>query len=130
MCEDQKCFKRVGFPDFYHPTENNINNAGFPSYHMMPANVCNYNRFLPDFHDYHWWPGYRGFGHYPEHFHGHKPMPDPMIPVLPPDVHAIDVFGKDGIKFNGTHMMEPFYLADSQVLHETNTLTCMFPAVQ
>jgi len=27
-------------------------------------------------------------------------------------------------------MMEPFYLADSQVLHETNTLTCMFPAVQ
>lgn len=130
MCEDQKCFKRVGFPDFYHPTENNINNSGFPSYHMRPANVCNYNRFLPDFHDYHWWPGYRGFGHYPEHFHGHKPMPDPMIPVLPPDVHAIDVFGKDGIKFNGTHMGEPFYLADSQVLHETNTLTCMFPAVQ
>jgi len=85
MCENPKCFKRVGFPDFYHPTENNINNAGFPSYHMMPANVCNYNRFLPDFHDYHWWPGYRGFGHYPEHFHGHMPMPDPMVPVLPPD---------------------------------------------
>lgn len=129
-CEDCKKFKRVGFPDFYHPTENNINNAGFPSYHMMPANVCNYNRFLPDFHDYHWWPGYRGFGHYPEHFHGHTPVPDPSVPVLPPDVHAIDTFGKDGIKFNGTHMDEPFYLADSQVLHETNTLTCMFPAVQ
>ena len=97
---------------------------------MQPANVNNYNRFLPDFHDYHWWPGYRGFGRYPEHFHGYMPLPDPSIPVLPPDPHAIDTFGKDGIKYNGTHMGEPAYLADSQVLHETNTITCMFPAVQ
>ena len=58
------------------------------------------------------------------------PLPDPSIPVLPPDPHAIDTFGKDGIKYNGTHMGEPAYLADSQVLHETNTITCMFPAVQ
>lgn len=128
--EDPKKFKRVCFPDFYHPTANNINNAGFPSYYMQPANVNNYNRFLPDFHDYHWWPGYRGFGRYPEHFHGYMPLPDPSIPVLPPDQHAIDTFGKDGIKYNGTHMGEPAYLADSQVLHETNTITCMFPAVQ
>lgn len=128
--EDPKKFKRVGFPDFYHPTANNINNAGFPSYYMQPANVNNYNRFLPDFHDYHWWPGYRGFGRYPEHFHGYTPQPDPTVPVLPPDIHAIDTFGKDGIKYNGTHMGELAYLADSQVLHETNAITCMFPAVQ
>jgi hypothetical protein len=67
----RKKFKRVGFPEFYHPTAHNINCAGFPSYHMEPANVCNYDRFMPDFHDPHWWPGFRGFGMFPERFHDH-----------------------------------------------------------
>lgn len=66
-----KPFKRVGFPEFYHPSHHNINNCGFPSYHMKPANMCNYDRFEPDFHDFHWWPGYRGFGLRPERFHDH-----------------------------------------------------------
>ena len=69
--EDRKKFRRVGFPEMYGPTAYNINNAGFPSYHMEPANVCNYDRFLPDFHDYHMWPGFRGFGIHPERFHDH-----------------------------------------------------------
>lgn len=50
---------------------------------MSPANLCNYDRFEPDFHSFHWWPGYRGFGLHPEHFHDHcchlqhGPKPDP-----------------------------------------------------
>ena len=71
MCP--KPFKRVGFPEFYHPTAHSINNSGFSSYHMSPANLCNYDRFVPDFHGFHWWPGYRGFGLHPEHFHDHCP---------------------------------------------------------
>lgn len=71
-CRDKGCkCQRIGFPDFYHPTHHNINNTGFPGYHMAPANMCNYDRFTPDFHDFHWWPGYRGFGIYPDHFHEH-----------------------------------------------------------
>ena len=78
-------FKRVGFPEFYHPEHHNINNCGFPSYHMLPANMPNYDRFEPDFHDFHWWPGYRGFGFRPEHFHDHcchiqhGPRPKPSL---------------------------------------------------
>lgn len=109
--EDRKEFKRVGFPEFYHPTAHNINNAGFPSYHMEPANVWNYDRFLPDFHDFHWWPGFRGFGVRPEHFHDH--------------------FGNMLSYRNPDHKKEynPWYLADTSVLNEKNTISCMFPAM-
>ena len=87
-CCDHSCKKqKVGFPDFYHPTPYNINNTGFPSFHAVPANICNYDRFSPDFHDFHWWPGYRGFGIYPEHFHEycghmhwHGPKPSHFYP--------------------------------------------------
>lgn len=109
--EDKKKFRRVGFPDFYRPTAHNINNAGFPSYHMQPANACNYDRFLPDFHDFHWWPGFRGFGLHPEHFHdtcGHMWGMGPK-PIMEVPEH-------------------PWYLADSQVLSTANTISCMFPA--
>jgi hypothetical protein len=84
-------FKRVGFPEFFRPDHHNINNAGYPSYYMEPANVHNYDRFIPDFHDYHWWPGYRGFGLRPERFHdwcphvhhGPHPYPCPIDPFNP-----------------------------------------------
>ena len=114
--EDKKKFRRVGFPDFYRPTAHNINNAGFPSYHMHPANACNYDRFLPDFHDFHWWPGFRGFGIHPEHFHDHCGHmfgmgPKPYAPFDEHDIH-------------------PWYLADSKVLANANTISCMFPAME
>lgn len=166
-CHDHehRKFQRVGFPDFYHPTAHNINNAGFSSYHMAPANMCNYDKFSPDFHDFHWWPGYRGFGIYPEHFHeycghmhwhGTKPShfyphchnhhepffhgydhhgiehckPEPFDQWLHPEYVPQDIFGKENVILNHPHPYQPYYLADSQVLNETNTLTCMFPAVQ
>lgn len=180
-CCDHDCPKRqrVGFPDFYHPTAHNINNIGFPRYHMAPANICNYDNFSPDFHDFHWWPGYRGFGLYPEHFHEHcghmhwhgprpshyyphchnhhhpvmlgrkwpEPMyepffhgydhhgiphckPDPFDNWLHPEYVPVDVFGKENVVLNHPHPYAPYYLCDSQVLNEKNTLTCMFPAVQ
>lgn len=154
-------FLRVGFPEFYHPTHNNINNAGFPSYHMRPANMCNYDRFEPDFHAFHWWPGYRGFGLHPEHFHDHcchlqhGPKPKPsmcgfepfghwhhgcdchMNPPLPPcaepwhpEPEPYDIFGRTMEDHRHPNPYLPYYLADSQVLNEKNTLTCFFPAVQ
>lgn len=170
-------YLRVGFPEFYHPSHNNINCSGFPSYHMRPANLCNYDRFSPDFHDFHWWPGYRGFGLHPEHFHDHcchlqhgpRPKPsmcgfhpfgpwpewggflppmgphhyhgfypiDPMHPTLPPcaephhpEPEPYDIFGKPMEDHRHPNPMMPYYLADSQVLNEKNTITCFFPAVQ
>lgn len=174
-CDDRK-HQRIGFPDFYHPTPHNINNTGFPTYHMAPANICNYDHFSPDFHDFHWWPGYRGFGLHPEHFHEHcghmhwhgpRPShfypychnhahypgckwPEPFEPFfhgydhhgiehckpepfdnwLHPEYVPVDVFGKENVVLNHPHPYAPFYLCDSQVLDEENTLTCMFPAVQ
>jgi len=174
-CEKECKHQRIGFPDFYHPTAHNINNIGFPAYHMAPANICNYDKFSPDFHDFHWWPGYRGFGLHPEHFHeycGHmhwhgprpshyyphchnhfpgckfpEPIyepffhgydhhgiahckPDPFDNWFHPEYVPADVFGKENVVLNHPHPYAPFYLADSQVLNEKNTLTCMFPAVQ
>ena len=111
--EDKKKFRRVGFPDYYLPTAHNINNSGFPSYHMMPASKHNYDEFLPDFHGFHWWPGFRGFGMHPEHF---RPIPE-------------DMWGKHGIFPNHPHEYNPYYLADSNVMHEVNTITCLFPAM-
>lgn len=157
-------FQRIGFPDFYHPTHNNINNSGFPSYHMAPANICNYDKFSPNFHDFHIWPGYRGFGIHPEHFHeycghmhwhGTRPSnfyppchnhqepffhgydhygikhckPEPFDQWLHPEYVPADIFGKENVVLNHPHQYQPFYLADSQVLNEKNTLTCMFPAM-
>ena len=151
-----KPFLKVGFPEFYHPSKCNINNAGFPSYHMRPANLCNYDRFEPDFHDFHWWPGYRGFGLHPEHFHDHcphlwhgpKPKPsccgfnctcDPHIghtyvpaceqPYFPKN-EPYDIYGRPVEDHSHQNPLMPYYLADSQVLNEKNTLTCLFPAVQ
>lgn len=159
-------FKRVGFPEFYRPSHYNINNAGFPSYHMAPANMCNYDRFAPDFHDFHWWPGYRGFGLHPEHFHDHcchlqhgpRPKPsccgfepwcaDPHVghTHMPCDYHfnhvppcaepfhpfpePYDIYGRPMEDHRHPNPYMPYYLADSQVLNEKNTLTCFFPAVQ
>lgn len=114
--------KRIGFPDFYHPTEHNINNIGFPKYHCDPANICNYDKFLPDFHDFHWWPGYRGFGVRPEHFHDH-------CGKLHWNGLPYDMFGKREITLNHHHDLEPFYLADSQVMNVPNWITCLFPAM-
>ena len=168
-CDCRK-HQKIGFPDFYHPTAHNIHNCGIPCYHMAPANMCNYDKFSPDFHDFHWWPGYRGFGIYPEHFHeycghmhwhGPKPShyyphchnhhdpycwepfyhgydhhgiahckPEPFDTWLHPEYVPADIFGKSNVVLNHPHPYEPYYLADSQVLNQTNTLTCMFPAVQ
>ena len=155
-----KPFLRVGFPEFYNPTHNNINNAGFSSYHMRPANLCNYDKFEPDFHDFHWWPGYRGFGLHPEHFHDHcchiqhgpRPKPsccgfecwepwqdcchhcEPHFPSCAEPYHPVpepyDIYGRPVEDHRHPDPYLPYYLADSQVLNEKNTLTCMFPAVQ
>lgn len=162
-CEDKphlKPFLRVGFPEFYRPTHNNINNAGFPSYHMRPANLCNYDRFEPDFHDFHWWPGYRGFGLHPEHFHDHcchiqhgpRPKPsccgfecwepwhdcchhcEPYFPSCAEPYHPVpepyDIYGRPVEDHIHPDPYFPYYLADSQILNEKNTITCIFPAVQ
>lgn len=152
-------FKRVGFPEFYRPEHHNINNAGFPSYHMMPANMCNYDRFEPDFHDFHWWPGFRGFGLHPERFHDHcphiqhgpRPKPsqcgfepwcnpiDPHIGhehvpacALPhfPESEPYDIYGRPVEDHRHPNPFLPYYLADSQVTNVKNVITCMFPAVQ
>ena len=155
-------FKRVGFPEYYMPQHHNINNAGFPSYNMLPANLHNYDRFVPDFHGYHWWPGYRGFGIHPERFHGgphhhvhnHLPHPyfgdpygpresihhNPFITPEPtegpcwepyhPDFVPIDIYGKPAEDHSHQNPWSPWYLADSQVVHESNVVTCFFPAVQ
>ena len=117
-----KPFMRVGFPEFYNPQHHNINCAGFPSYHMMPANLHNYDRFMPDFHSFHWWPGFRGFGLHPEHFHDHcmhiqhGPKPVPTCCDCECE-HKCDECE-----------MLPYYLADSEVLAEKNTFSCIFPA--
>lgn len=170
-CHDHKKHQRIGFPDFYHPSAHNINNCGIPCYHMAPANLCNYDKFVPDFHDFHWWPGYRGFGVFPEHFHeycghmhwhGPRPShyyphchnhhfgphccepffhgydhhgithckPEPFDQWLHPEYVPADVFGKENVVLNHPHPYQPYYLCDSQVLNQKNTLTCMFPAVQ
>lgn len=166
-----KPFLRVGFPEFYVPTHYNINCSGFPSYHMRPANLCNYDRFAPDFHDFHWWPGFRGFGLHPEHFHDHcphlwhgprpkpsccgfhphdchecPPMPHEPFPYAPelhgpvpvppcaepfhPMLEPYDIYGRTIEDHRHPNPFLPYYLADSQVLNEKNTLTCFFPAVQ
>ena len=135
-----KPFMRVGFPEFYHPTAHNINNVGFPSYHMRPANLCNYDRFEPDFHDFHWWPGYRGFGLHPEHFHDHcchiqhGPRPKPSChgfePWEPFMQEPYDIYGRPVVDFRPIDPFNPVYLADSQPTIEKNTITCFFPAVQ
>lgn len=154
-----KPFIRVGFPEFYQPTPNNINNAGFPSYYMKPANMYNYDRFAPDFHDFHWWPGYRGFGLHPEHFHDHcphlwhGPRPKPSHcgfepwcnPIDPhighehvpacaqphhPEPEPYDIYGRPAEDHRHPNPFLPYYLADSQVTNVKNVITCMFPAVQ
>lgn len=158
-----KPFLRTGFPQFYRPTACNINNAGFSSYHIQPANLCNYDRFEPDFHGFHWWPGYRGFGLHPEHFHDHCPhlqygmRPKPFCQEIgdcctccdEPFIHQsvdrldppcswpyhpanepYDIYGRPAEDHRHPSICNPIYLADSQVLNEKNTLTCMFPAVQ
>ena len=100
--EDHKdMFVRIKYPQFYHPTAHNINNAGFPSYHLLPHNVDNYDHFLPDFHDYHWWPGFRGFGIHPERFGP-----------------------------NHNYLPKNWYLAESQVLPMDNMASCIFPAME
>lgn len=123
--EDEACkkharrFTREVFPEFYMPTPYNLHGCKAPAYHVHPANVCHYEHFMPDFHDHHWWPGYRGFGIYPNkferyhwHWHGWHPLEHHEHPY---------VFGPD--RFD-----EPWYLAESEVLNETNTVTCLFPA--
>lgn len=123
--ECDKKFRRVGFPQFYHPTKYNINNSGYPSYHMMPANVNNYDAFCPNFHDYHWWPGYCGFGVYPERFYScGTPNFDNYR------TNPIDVFGVGTDSISSAYVNDPVYLADSQILPEQNKITCLFPAVQ
>lgn len=98
---NKDAFIRIKYPQFYHPTAYNINNSGFPSYHLLPHNVDNYDHFLPDFHDYHWWPGFRGFGMHPERF---------------------------GPKHNC--VPKNWYFAESQVLPADNMATCIFPATE
>ena len=92
---------------------------------MMPANVCNYNAFSPDFHDYHWWPGYRGFGVYPERFYTCEKHINDNYRTNP-----IDIFGAGTDSISSMYINGPVYLADSQVLPEQNKITCLFPAVQ
>ena len=115
-------FTREVFPEYYIPSEYNMHCCEKPAYHVHPANVCHYDHFLPDFHDHHWWPGYCGFGLHPNkferyHWHWHH---WPLWPNLECSEHPF-VDGPD--RFH-----EPWFLAESEVLNETNTVTCMFPA--
>lgn len=124
-CEDEalkkhaRRFTREVFPEYYVPSPYNLHGCKRPAYHVHPANVCHYDHFLPDFHEHHWWPGYKGFGIYPDkferyhwHWHGWHPIEHDERPF---------VFGPDRFE-------QPWYLADSEVLNQTNTVTCMFPA--
>ena len=113
---DRHCrrFTREVFPEFYIPSPYRINTCGAPAYHVCPKNVAHYDHFLHDFHDYHWWPGYRGFGLHPDHFdHPHHIHLHPEHPFIA---------GPD-------RFPEPWYLAETEVLNELNTITCLFPAV-
>lgn len=112
-------FTREVFPEFYIPSPYNMHGCGAPAYHVNPANVCCYDRFLPDFHDHHWWPGYRGFGLHPDKFERYHRLWHGMMPIEHFE-HPF-VTGPD-------RLPEPWYLADSEVLPTTNTITCMFPA--
>lgn len=112
-------FTREVFPEFYMPTAYNMHGCCPVAYHVNPANVCNYTHFMPDFHEYHWWPGYKGFGIYPDKFERYHQAWHPV----PHHEHyeAPYVYGPD-------RPFEPWYLAESEVLNELNTISCIFPA--
>ena len=107
-------FTREVFPEYYIPSPYRMGTCGAPSYHVCPKNVFHYDHFLPDFHDYHWWPGYHGFGLHPDHFdHPHHIHMHPEHPFIA---------GPD-------RFPQPWYLAETTVLNEPNTISCMFPAI-
>lgn len=113
-------FTREVFPDFCTPSAYNMHGCCRPTYHVHPANICNYNKFLPDFHDYHWWPGFRGFGVHPDHFdccHEHCCH----FPHIEHYEHPF-VTGPD-------RFPQPWYLAEAEVIKGSSAVTCMFPAV-
>ncbi len=154
--EEDHCdeFKRVGFPEFYRPTKHNVNTSGFSSYLVKPANLCRFD--IPEncfrysgfgiYPEHHHCDRFRRvYGHKPPMCHPHCVEPGWHFPDMPCDhphmspevltnypeyLQPVDVFGKGQVVLNHPHMYNPYYLADAQVLHETNTISCLFPAVQ
>lgn len=112
-------FTREVFPEFYIPSEYNLHGCCHQAYHVHPVNVCHYDHFLPDFHEYHWWPGFKGFGVYPDKFERYHRFWHPL-PHLEHYEHPF-ITGPD-------RKPEAWYLADSEVLNTTNTASCLFPA--
>lgn len=113
-------FTREVFPEFYIPSAYNTHCCERPAYHVHPANVCHYDKFLPDFHDYHWWPGFKGFGLHPDKFQRYHRLFDPCCQRLEHYEHPF-VTGPDRVS-------TPWYLTEAEVLNTTNTLSCIFPA--
>lgn len=68
-CDIYRRFPREPFPQFYTPSRYTLNVCGEPRYHATPWNMKrHYSNFGGPFHDYHWWPEYRGFGIRPGKF--------------------------------------------------------------
>lgn len=77
-----KHFPFEPFPQFHAPSKYAVKGCGHPHYNGLPYNICGYStNFCSDFHDYHWWPFYSGFGTRPDRFTDcHRPIPDKKGP--------------------------------------------------
>lgn len=74
-CDMPKRFPREPFPQYYTPTPYALHTCGKPMYHAYPRNSkFAYDDFGGYFHDYHWWPGYNGFGVEPRGFFPGRPF--------------------------------------------------------
>lgn len=112
-CPIERRFPREPFPQYYMPTPYTLHNCGKPMYHVPPCNSkCAYASFGGCFTDYHWWPGYNGFGTTPCKFSGCcgcGPKPGPSDYPMPP-----------GLEFS--------YLAPSVIAEGENKIETYFPA--
>ena len=83
-CPIERRFPREPFPQYYMPTPYTLHGCGKPMYHVPPCNSkCEYACFGGPFTDYHWWPGYNGFGPNPCKFQNCcKHRPHPIDPAL------------------------------------------------
>ena len=64
-----KRFPKEPFPQFYEPTKYTVHGCGKFEYNVNPSyNKCEYAVCMGNFHDYHIWPNYNGFGINPKKF--------------------------------------------------------------
>ena len=80
--ESPKRFPREPFPQYYTPSTYTLHTCGKARYHTDPWNMKrHYDNFGGWFHDFHWWPGYRGFGVKPGKFSADADYCMPPVPV-------------------------------------------------